>query len=111
VSLDYCAHVLEFAQKVLELLASTHLLPCDRHCITDLHAAPWLLYTCACLLTLHRAEENFYHRLQAHRSDSELQPDKDPEPCLIERSMMDITDKLADGAAERSLQVALVLGR
>jgi hypothetical protein len=106
---------LEFTQKVLELLASTHLLPCDRYRVTDAHAAPWLLHTAACLLALHRAEENFYRKSQVKKSDAEESAqEEDPEPCLIERSMMDdllyIAEKLNDVAAERNLQVALVLG-
>jgi hypothetical protein len=105
---------LEFAQKALELLASTHLMPCDRYHITDPNAAPWLLHTCAVLLALHRAEEGFYRRLQVRKPEAESSESEDPEPCLIERSMMDdllyIAEKLGDLRAERGLQVALVLG-
>lgn len=109
---------LEFTQKVLELLASTHLLPCDRYRITDTQAAPWLIHTSAYLLALHRAEETFYRKTQEPKQSelaaSSSSQEEDPEPCLIERSMMDdllyIAEKLSDGAAERSLQVALVLG-
>lgn len=111
---------LDFTQKVLELLASTHLLPCDRYKITDALAAPWLFHSCVCLLALHRAEETFYRKSQVpkHASDSDASSssnhEDDPEPCLIERSMMDdiiyIAEKLADSEAERSLQVTLVLG-
>jgi hypothetical protein len=106
---------LEFTQKVLELLASTHLLPCDRYRVTDVYAAPWLFHATACLLALHRAEESFYRKSQVRRTDSEDPAhEEDPEPCLIERSMMDdllyIAEKLNDVAVERNLQVAIVLG-
>lgn len=59
---------LEFVQKALELLASTHLFSCDRYRIKDPQAAPWLVHVCSCLLALHRAEEGFYRKLQMRTS-------------------------------------------
>ncbi len=116
---------LEFVQKVIELLASSQMMPMDRYHVTDQHAAPWIVHLCAILLSLHRAEEAFYRSgppapsppprkadvldLNSYEDESEI----GTEPCLVERSMLYdllyVMEKLHDPLALVNLQILVVL--